>query len=132
MTEQDIKDRLKNLPDVPVGLIKFRKSGDFHGLIEWEVERGNMLSYRAVDHPNGEAYHTRFAPHTEVSWHDHNESCEFMLCLEGELNIVFEDGSQVTLNPTEDIKIQKGVKHMAVIGNKPCQIVAITIPKENG
>lgn len=129
-TKEEIEFLLKDLPEEPAGLLHFMKPGDFYGLIGWEIKKGEMLSHRAVDHENGEVFHTRFSANSEVDWHNHNASREYILCLEGELNLIFEDSSQVTLSPAEDITIQKGVTHMAVIGNKPCQIVAITIPKE--
>ena len=130
-TESEIRELLKDLPDEPKGLISFmEEGGSFHGIVGWKVNRGRMLSFPILDHHSCSMYHTRLSKDTVVSWHDHNASEEIIICLSGNINILFQDGSQVTLNPAEKIIIQKGVKHMASIGNKPCQIVAITIPKE--
>ena len=57
-------------------------------------------------------------------------SKEIIVCLEGELLILLEDGTEVVLKELDDYKIGRQVKHMAVIGNKPCEIVAMVIPKE--
>ena len=132
VTEEEIKERLKNLPEVPTGLMTFAKPGDFHGIVEWEVVKGRMLGFKLdIDHPNCEIFHTKFSRNTELSWHSHGEeSVEIIVCLEGAILLIMEDGTRVKLEP-KDIKIIPiQVKHMAVIGDKPCQIIAMTIPKE--
>lgn len=132
INEQLIKDRLANLPDCPFGLNAMMRQGDFHGIVEWET-KGSMRSWKALNHKNAEAYHTIFSPNTEVTWHTHGfESKEIIVCLEGDLVIIYEDGTRKVLNEKDIIIIEKQVKHMAISGNKPCQILAITVPKENG
>ena len=131
ITKEEVMDRLKNLSDQPTEPISLLKAGDFHGVLEWEVKKGRMLSHKAVDHINAEVYHTRFSKNTEVDWHTHGESSkEIIVCLEGELLILLEDGTEIVLKELDDYKIGRQVKHMAVIGNKPCEIVAMVIPKE--
>jgi len=131
MCKEDYMERLSDLSDTPAGLITMLKPGDFHGVLEWDVKKGRMLSYKCIDHRNAEVYHTRFSKNTEIDWHTHGEhSREIITCLEGEILLIFEDGSQVLLKETDDYKIDKQVAHMAVIGNKPCEIIAMTIPKE--
>ncbi len=132
VTEEEIKERLKNLPEVPTGLMTFAKPGDFHGIVEWEVVKGKMLSFKLdLDHPNCEIYHTKFSRDTELSWHSHGkESKEVIICLEGQMLLIMEDGSQFKMGEKDIFTIPVGIKHMAVIGDKPCQIIAMTIPKE--
>ena len=91
-----------------------------------------MRSKRLLDEENAEIYHTQFNPGTVVDWHTHGESKEVITCLSGKLVLFFEDGSQLTMNEKDIHIINKNVNHMAIIGNKPCQIIAMTIPKENG
>ena len=123
--------RIEDLPDTPSGLITMLKPGDFHGVVEWEVVKGRMLSFKVHEHKNCEVYETKFSRNTEVLWHTHGEfSKEIIVVEEGELTVYFEDGSQVTLVEAEEIVINKKVKHMAIISNKPCLIIAMTIPKE--
>jgi quercetin dioxygenase-like cupin family protein len=130
LTEEQVRENLKYLPDIPVGLIYLKDPEDFHGITNWKTICG-MESYKALDHFNAEIFHTKFNPYTEVCWHNHGEcSKEIIICLSGEIAILFEDGSQKTLKETDDLKIRKQINHMAVIGDKPCEIIAITIPKE--
>lgn len=131
VTEEDIRERLKHLPDVPASLMLLAEPNDFHGIVEWEVLKGKMMSFSLLDHRNCEIFHTKFSRETEVSWHSHGEeSIEVIVCLEGQLLLIMEDGSQVKIEEKGMKVIPKGVKHMAVIGSKPCQIIAMTIPKE--
>jgi len=130
-TESEIRELLKNLPETPTCFLKLMRPGDFHGGIAWEVEQGSMLSFDLLPgYDEIQIYHTRFTAHTKLNWHHHGESIEEVKCLKGALSVIFEDGSQIILKPMDKIEIQKGVKHMAVIDNKPCEIIAITIPKE--
>lgn len=46
----------------------------------------------------------------EFVWHDHPDTDEVFIVIEGELEIAFRDGS-VTLNPGEMFVIPKGVEH---------------------
>jgi quercetin dioxygenase-like cupin family protein len=131
LIEEEIREKLKDLPETPTGLITLLEPGDFHGIVEWKVLKGKMLSFKLLDHINCEVYHTKFSKNTELSWHIHGKnSDEVIICLSGGLNILFEDSSQITLNETDQCTIKKEVNHMAVIGNKPCEILAMTIPKE--
>ena len=131
MCREDYISRLEDLPETPSGLITMLKPGDFHGVLEWEVKKGRMLSYKFIDHKNAEVYHTRLSRNTEVDWHTHGKfSKEIIACIEGEILIIFQDGSKVLLKETDDYKIEKEVAHMAVVGETPCEIIAMTIPKE--
>jgi quercetin dioxygenase-like cupin family protein len=130
ITEEEIREKLKDLPETPSGLIAMLEPGDFHGIVEWKVVKGQMLSFKEYEHINSEVYHTRFSKDTEVCWHTHGESREIIICLSGEITLLFEDGSQIKLKETDDYKIDKHVKHMAIVSNNPCEILAITIPKE--
>jgi quercetin dioxygenase-like cupin family protein len=131
MTEEQVRERLRDLPEAPMGFMTFAEPGDFHGIVEWEVLKGKMMSFNLLDHRNCEIFHTKFSRETEVSWHSHGEeSIEVIVCLEGQMLLIMEDGSQVKIEEKGMKVIPKGVKHMAVIGSKPCQIIAMTIPKE--
>jgi quercetin dioxygenase-like cupin family protein len=131
--EEKIKNRLKNLPDVPFGLNTMLRPEDFHGVVEWSIPHGHMRSFRALNHKNAEAYHTVFTPNSEVSWHTHGiESREVIVCLTGIIIILFDDGTKKELNEKDILIVEKQIHHMAIIGDKPCEILAITIPKENG
>lgn len=132
VTEEEIRERLKDLPEAPTCLMSLSEPGDFHGIVEWEVIKGKMLSFKLdLDHPNCEIYHTKFSRDTELSWHSHGkESKEVIICLEGQMLLIMEDGSQVKMGEKDIFTIPVGIKHMAVIGSKPCQIIAMTIPKE--
>jgi quercetin dioxygenase-like cupin family protein len=130
-TEAEIREMIKSLPDTPSGLLTMLEPGDFHGIVEWRVVKGKMLSFKLLDHDNCEIYHTRLSKNTEISWHTHGKySDELIVCLSGQLTIIFDDGSHITLKETDQCNIKKQVAHMAVTGNKPCQIIAMTIPKE--
>lgn len=131
MTEEQVRERLRDLPEAPMGFMTFAEPGNFHGIVEWEVLKGKMMSFNLLDHRNCEIFHTKFSRETEVSWHSHGEeSIEVIVCLEGQMLLIMEDGSQVKIEEKGMKVIPKGVKHMAVIGSKPCQIIAMTIPKE--
>lgn len=131
MTEEQVRERLRDLPEAPMGFMTFAEPGDFHGIVEWEVLKGKMMSFNLLDHRNCEIFHTKFSRETEVSWHSHGEeSIEVIVCLEGQMLLIMEDGSQVKIEEKGMKVIPKGVKHMAIIGSKPCQIIAMTIPKE--
>lgn len=132
VTEEEIRERLKDLPEAPACLMSLSEPGDFHGIVEWEVVKGRMISFRLdVNHPNCEVFHTKFSRDTEVAWHSHGkESKEVIICLEGQMLLIMEDGSQFKMGEKDIFTIPVGIKHMAVIGSKPCQIIAMTIPKE--
>lgn len=131
LTKDEIRDMLQDLPDSPCSLTP---ESEFYGIIDWKVKdgKGIMRSKRLLDEENAEIYHTQFNPGTVVDWHTHGESKEVITCLSGKLILFFEDGSQLTMNEKDIHIINKNVNHMAIIGNKPCQIIAMTIPKENG
>jgi quercetin dioxygenase-like cupin family protein len=130
-TKEEIDQLIANLPDEPCGLISMLKPGDFHGILEWEVKEGRMLSYPVWDEPACQEFHTQFLPGTVVDWHDHGKfSSEIIVCLKGSLTIILESGEQIILNESEFIVIDKSVKHMAIISDKPTDILAKTIPRE--
>lgn len=130
-SENEIRELLKDLPDIPVCALSYMEEGDFHGVIGWEVVKGKMLSFPLLSYDSCEVLHMQFGRNTQMNWHDHgNESDQLIVCLIGEISILLEDGTQRLLKPTDRMEIKKGVKHMAVIGNKPCEIIAMTIPRE--
>lgn len=59
----------------------------------------------------------------EFVWHDHPDTDETFIVLEGTLNIEFRDGV-VTLNSGEMFVIPKGVEHKPV-ANSECKIMII-------
>ncbi len=59
----------------------------------------------------------------EFVWHDHPDTDEVFIVLEGTLNIEFRDGI-VTLHPGEMFVIPKGVEHKPV-ANSECKIMII-------
>ena len=80
---------------------------------------------------NCEIFHTQFSKGTEIAWHSHGaESEEIMVVLEGSMLVILENGDRIKLEEKDKLIIPKGTQHMAVIGDKPCQIIAMTIPKE--
>lgn len=130
-TIDEIMERLKDLPEVPNCLMSFATPEVFHGVVNWIVKKGSMMSFLLFDHPNGEMYHTKFSKNTELQWHNHgDESEELIFCMEGRITIIFQDGSKITLNEKEKCVIGKQIQHTAIVGDKPCQILALTIPKE--
>ena len=131
VTEEQIRERLRDLPEAPTGFMTFAEPGDFHGIIEWTVKRGKMMSFRLLDHTNCEIFHTQFSKGTEIAWHSHGtESEEIIVVLEGSMLVILENGDRIKLEEKDKLIIPKGIQHMAVIGDKPCQIIAMTIPKE--
>ena len=130
-TTDEIRERLKELPEIPNHLMSFATPEVFHGIVEWEVKKGKMIAFTLLDHNNCEVFHTRFSKNTELQWHSHgNESEQVIVCLEGSITFVFENGTKFHLNEKDKCLIPKEAQHMAVIGDKPCQIIAMTIPKE--
>ena len=128
-TREEIAESLSLLEDIP-GLGEFKKPNIFHGVVEWTVVKGSMRAFRIFDHFNCEAYHAILSRDTEVSWHNHNVSKECLVCLDGTFTLYMEDGSSFTLNPQDTIEIKKYVTHMATTSDG-CELVAMTIPKEN-
>tara|TARA_R110000744_G_scaffold78514_7_gene154660 strand:- start:2156 stop:2521 length:366 start_codon:yes stop_codon:yes gene_type:complete len=59
----------------------------------------------------------------EFVWHDHPETDEVFIVIEGVLNIEFRDGL-VTLEPGEMFVIPKGVEHKPV-ANAECKIMIV-------
>jgi mannose-6-phosphate isomerase-like protein (cupin superfamily) len=59
----------------------------------------------------------------EFVWHDHPDTDEVFIVLEGILNIEFRDGI-VTLNSGEMFVIPKGVEHKPV-ANSECKIMLV-------
>jgi mannose-6-phosphate isomerase-like protein (cupin superfamily) len=59
----------------------------------------------------------------EFVWHDHPDTDEVFIVLEGILNIEFRDGI-VTLNSGEMFVIPKGVEHKPV-ANSECKIMIV-------
>jgi len=59
----------------------------------------------------------------EFIWHDHPDTDEVFIVLEGILNIEFRDGL-VTLNSGEMFVIPKGVEHKPV-ANSECKIMIV-------
>ena len=59
----------------------------------------------------------------EFVWHDHPNTDEVFIVLEGTLNIEFRDGL-VTLNSGEMFVIPKGVEHKPV-ANSECKIMIV-------
>jgi mannose-6-phosphate isomerase-like protein (cupin superfamily) len=59
----------------------------------------------------------------EFVWHDHPDTDEVFIVLEGILNIEFRDGI-VTLNSGEMFVIPKGVEHKPVANNE-CKIMLV-------
>lgn len=59
----------------------------------------------------------------EFVWHNHAETDEVFLVIEGSLRIEFRDGS-VELNPGEMFVVPKGVEHKPV-AEKECQMMLI-------
>jgi mannose-6-phosphate isomerase-like protein (cupin superfamily) len=59
----------------------------------------------------------------EFTWHDHEETDEFFLVLDGSLDIHFRDG-KVTLEAGEMFVVPKGVEHKP-IAEKECHILLI-------
>jgi mannose-6-phosphate isomerase-like protein (cupin superfamily) len=59
----------------------------------------------------------------EFVWHDHPETDEVFIVIEGSLNIEFRDGS-VTLNTGEMFMIPKGTEHKPVAQTE-CKIMIV-------
>ncbi len=59
----------------------------------------------------------------EFVWHQHEDTDELFICLDGELLIEFRDGS-VTLNPGELFVVPKGIEHKPS-ARKGCKILLI-------
>lgn|SRR5574341_3786 len=69
-------------------------------------------------------YHVKLAKvKGEFVWHDHPETDELFLVLDGSLTIMFRDG-QVTLKAGEMFIVPKGTEHRPVAENE-CQILLI-------
>jgi mannose-6-phosphate isomerase-like protein (cupin superfamily) len=47
----------------------------------------------------------------DFHWHHHDDTDEFFLVLEGELQIDFEDGPTVALKPHQGYTVPKGIVH---------------------
>jgi len=132
-TKEEIQQLIENLPKEPEGLILMQKPGDFHGVLDWEVTKGRMISFPIFDNTNCEIFHTRFSPGTIINWHSHGElSDEIIICLSGSLNVIFDTGQEFILKESNYMIIEKKINHMAIISDKPTEIIAMTIPKENG
>ena len=129
-TKEEIDKWMEELPETPEGLITMMEPGDFHGTINWKVDRGRMTSFRHINHDNCELYETVFAANTKVNWHTHGkDSDETIVVLDGDLTLVFADGSTKKLQEKDQAVIKKQIPHMAVI-DRPTKIIAYTIPKE--
>ncbi len=63
----------------------------------------------------------------EFVWHDHRDTDDFFLVLEGEVTIETEDGN-VTLGPGELYVVPKGKKHRPVAANE-AHILLIEPPR---
>jgi mannose-6-phosphate isomerase-like protein (cupin superfamily) len=59
----------------------------------------------------------------EFVWHDHPDTDEVFIVIEGSLNIEFRDG-QVTLGTGEMFVIPKGVEHKPVAGSE-CKLMIV-------
>lgn len=59
----------------------------------------------------------------EFVWHDHPDTDEVFIVLDGRLTIEFRDG-QVSLNSGEMFVVPKGVEHKPV-ASAPCQVLVI-------
>ena len=59
----------------------------------------------------------------EFIWHDHKDTDETFIVMEGEMNMKFKDGN-VILNEGEMIVVPKGVKHKPCAKNE-CKILVI-------
>ncbi len=69
-------------------------------------------------------YHFKLAKvQGEFIWHDHPETDEVFLVIQGQLNIQFRDG-QVILNEGEMYVVPKGVEHKPV-AREGCHILLI-------
>jgi mannose-6-phosphate isomerase-like protein (cupin superfamily) len=69
-------------------------------------------------------YHIKLARvKGEFVWHDHKETDELFLVLEGSLDIMFREG-KVTLKAGELFVVPKGVEHRPVAENE-CQLLLI-------
>ncbi len=69
-------------------------------------------------------YHIKLAKvEGEFSWHDHTETDEFFLVVQGKLEIHLRDGV-VTLNEGEIYVVPKGVEHKPV-AQEECYILLI-------
>lgn len=128
-TKEEIKKMLSNLPKVP-GLNSLKKPGGFHGIVQWETEKGGMLSLQVFDHDNCEVWHTLFLKDTEMKWHNHNHSFERVIVLRGMIEVITSDGIHHTLREKDELRIDKEVPHMARTFDEECEILAMTIPKE--
>src|SRR5262245_39799312 len=69
-------------------------------------------------------YHIKIAKvQGEFVWHDHKETDELFLVLDGSFKIMFRDG-EVNLTPGEMFIVSKGVEHKPV-AEKECHILLI-------
>lgn len=69
-------------------------------------------------------YHFKLAKvQGEFVWHDHPETDEVFIIVEGHLDILFRDG-KVSLNEGEMFVVPKGVEHKPVAENE-CHILLI-------
>ena len=59
----------------------------------------------------------------EFVWHDHPETDEVFIVIDGSLDILFRDG-KVTLESGEMFVVPKGVEHKPVAENE-CQIMMV-------
>ena len=59
----------------------------------------------------------------EFVWHEHKDTDETFIVMEGEMNMKFKDGN-VILNKGEMIVVPKGVKHKPCAKNE-CEILVI-------
>ena len=59
----------------------------------------------------------------EFVWHDHPETDELFLCLEGSMSILFRDG-QADLEAGEMFVVPKGIEHKPVSANG-CKVLLI-------
>ena len=67
-----------------------------------------------------------------TGWHYHECEMQFVYMLEGWVDLEFEDGSAVRLEPGDSVMIPGGCRHQEVATSESLQLLEISVPSDMG
>ncbi|HZT52514.1 MAG TPA: cupin domain-containing protein [Stellaceae bacterium] len=67
-----------------------------------------------------------------TGWHYHTCDMQFVYMLKGWVDLEFEDGTKVKLQPGDSVMIPGGLKHQEVATSETMELLEVSLPAEMG
>lgn len=125
-----LEEVYSRLPDIPHFSALLKKCDGRH--FEYETENnGEFVSVSLHEEPRISIAKSRITKGSEVPLHDHPNSYEIIIILDGMISIEFENGDVKVLRKDDYAKIDATIGHSALV-LLDTEFIAITVPRDEG